>query len=174
MKHSTSCEGGIPSWVVLVALCGLLAGTCGCSRYYEDRFSRARPPVFKASGRVTWNGSPAWGAIVTLHSRIHNLAASGKTDHDGVFKLTTWRPDDGAVAGEHAVTVETIVITGYTADGLPIEVNTMPPEYRDPEKSGLTATISDKGKNSFSFEVVGPRRGPTTSVPFPGYPQKNE
>lgn len=172
MKRAEVRAGSIPACVLMVAFCGLMAGTFGCSRYYEDRFSRARPPVYKASGRVTWNGSPAAGALVTLQSRSHNLAASGKADHDGNFTLTTWRPGDGAVAGEHAVMIETIVITGYTADGLPIEVNDMPPKYRDPEKSGLTATISDKGKNSFSFEVVGPSHGPTTSTTFPGYPQK--
>lgn len=164
MKRNISCgpgisagiQPGISSWVVRVALCGLLVGTFGCSRYYEDRFSGARPPVFEAAGRVTWNGSPASGALVTLHSQGHNLAASGKSDRDGMFTLTTWRTGDGAVAGEHSVSIETIVITGYTPDGLPIEVNDMPPKYRDPAKSGLTATINEKGKNVLSFEVVGP------------------
>lgn len=171
MRRNISCGGGISvgihpgisSWVVLAALSGLLAGTFGCSRYYEDRFSRARPPVFKASGRVTWNGSPASGAIVTLHSRAHNLAASGKSDRDGMFTLTTWRTGDGAVAGEHAVSIETIVITGYTQDGLPIEVNDMPPRYQNPETSGLTATINDIGSNLLSFEVCGPQKTAGTS-----------
>jgi hypothetical protein len=143
----------LPVVVGILAVSGF-----GCARPYEDNFSRARPAVFKASGRVTWNGSPASGALVTLHSKAHNLAASGRTDADGAFTLTTWRLGDGAVAGEHAVSIETIVITGYTADGLPIEVNDMPPKYQNPETSGLTAVISDAGMNHLAFEVSGPKR----------------
>jgi hypothetical protein len=136
----------------------LVAAVIGCSRPYEDKFSRARPPVFKTTGIVTWNGSPASGALVTLHSKAHNLAASGRADADGAFTLTTWRLGDGAVAGEHAVSIESIVITGYTVDGLPIEVNDMPPKYQNPETSGLTAVISDAGMNHLAFEVSGPKR----------------
>jgi len=57
------------------------------------------------------------------------------------------------------------VIAGYTSEGGLIEVNAMPPKYEKPDKSGLTATISDKGKNVLSFAVEGPRRGPTSPVP---------
>jgi hypothetical protein len=136
----------------------LVAAVIGCSRPYEDKFSRARPPVFKTTGRVMWNGSPAGGALVTLHSKAHNLAASGRSDANGGFTLTTWRLGDGAVAGEHAVSIESIVITGYTAEGLPIEVNDMPPTYQNPETSGLTAMINDGGSNVLSFEVSGPKK----------------
>jgi hypothetical protein len=130
----------------------------GCSRPYEDTFSRVRPPEYKARGRVTWNGKPAGGALVTLRSKTHNLAASDRADADGGFTLTTWRFGDGAVASEHAISIETIVITGYTPDGSPIEVNDMPPRYQNPETSALTAAISEHNTNVLSFEVVGPRR----------------
>jgi hypothetical protein len=124
----------------------------------KDKFSRARPPVFKTTGRVIWNGEPAAGALVTLQSQSHNLAASGKTDAKGQFTLTTWRPGDGAVAGDHAVSIENVVIPGYTPDGLPIEINVMPQVYLDPKTSGLNATIKTTGPNVLSFEVAGPRR----------------
>jgi len=139
----------------------------GCSRHYEDKWSRSRPRSFPTTGSVTWNGEPAAGALVTLHSLSHNLAASGRTDAKGEFALTTWRQSDGAVAGDHKVTIETTVIAGYTSEGGLIEVNAMPPKYEKPDTSGLTATISDKGKNVLSFAVEGPRRGPTTPVPPP-------
>jgi len=150
--------------IAIVAVVALLATACGCSRHYEDKFSRARPPAFKTTGRVTWNGAPAAGALVTLHSRSHNLAASGKADSAGSFVLTTWRLGDGAVAGVHRVSVETIVITGYTGDGDPIEVNEMPPTYQNPETSGFMATISERGPNVLEFEVTGPRSLPGKTV----------
>ena len=145
-----------PAWQIVACLALLLSA--GCSRHYEDKFSRARPPVFKTTGSVTWNGEPAAGALVTLQSQSHNLAASGKTDAKGQFTLTTWRPDDGAVAGDHAVSIENVVIPGYTSDGLPIEINVMPQTYQDPKTSGLNATIKPTGPNVLLFEVVGPRR----------------
>ena len=100
-------------------------------------------------------------------SPVH-AAVPGVDDAKGEFALKTWRQGDGAVAGDHSVTVQTIIISGWTADLSPIETNAMPQKYEKPETSGLTATISDKGKNVLSFEVVGPRRGPTTPAPFPG------
>jgi|GEM_PF-827693 len=164
-----TCRLGSRQWLVTFCLTSLVV--TGCSRYHEDKFSRARPPVFKTTGRVTWNGEPAVGAIVALSSLSHNLTASGMTDAKGEFILKTWRQGDGAVAGDHRVTIQTIMISGWRADLSAIEVNVMPPKYEKPDTSDLTATISDKGKNVLSFEVVGPRCGPTSPAPFPGYPK---
>lgn len=160
-----------PSWAGwLVSPCIVLiffvGGIAGCSRQFEDKWSRSRPPVFKAAGNVTWNGEPAAGAVVTLHSKSHNLAASGKTDAAGKFVLTTWRHGDGAVAGDHSVTISTWEVRGYDGEGNPIEVPVMPAQYEQPETSGLTATIGERGENSLAFEVSGPRRNATK----PGQP----
>ena len=147
--------------------CLMLFMASGCSRKYEDKWSKRRPPSFPTTGSVTWNGEPAAGALVTLQSLSHNVAASGRTNDEGEFALTTWRQGDGAVAGDHKVTVATTVIAGYTSEGSVIEVNAMPPKYEKPDTSGLTATINEKGKNVLSFAVEGPRRGPTGPVPVP-------
>lgn len=147
-------------WLVVVFV-------LGCSRGYEDNFSRARPPVFKATGRVTWNGEPTSGVLVSLSSKSENLASSGFTDEEGNFTLTTWRVGDGAVAGEHAVAVQKIVVVGHAADGSPIEANCMPPKYGNPETSGLKATIVEQGPNELSFEVIGPRAAVTPPVMQP-------
>jgi hypothetical protein len=147
---------GVPVRWQLAVACAVLAVLSGCSRHHEDKLSRARPPVYKASGVVTWNGEPASGAVVTLHSKSHNLAATGSVDAKGAFTLSTWRPGDGAVAGEHAVTVDMLVVSGTAPDGNVIMENDMPSQYRDPAKSGLTATIDEKGKNVLLLEVIGP------------------
>jgi hypothetical protein len=130
----------------------------GCSRHFEDKWSKSRPPVFKTTGTVTWNGAPAAGAVVTLHSESHNLAASGKTDDAGKFTLTTWRYGDGAVSGNHKVTISTWIVTGYDGEGTPIETPVMPAKYENPDTSGLTAEVNDGGANLLSFEVAGSRR----------------
>jgi hypothetical protein len=165
MNSHSAATARVRERLKIVAAWILVGTVIGCSQHYEDKFSRARPPVFKATGQVMWNGAPASGALVTLHSKSHNVSASGTADADGKFSLTTWRFGDGAVAGEHAVSIETVVITGY-GEGVPIEVNDMPPKYRNPDPSGLTATIVEKGPNVLSFEVAGPRRTPSTPSPL--------
>jgi len=143
--------------VVGPVLLGLLLSTAsGCSRP-KSKWARARPPVYKATGQVTWNGEPANGAVVVLSSKAHNLAAVGNADADGRFTLTTWDVGDGGVAGEHLVGVEKDEIVGYEANGSPIRVNVLPPKYQNPETSGLTATIVERGPNVLSIDVVGPR-----------------
>ena len=162
-----------PSTVAMCTAFLMLVMASGCSRQYEDKWSKRRPPSFPTTGIVTWNGEPATGALVTLQSLSHNVAASGRTNDKGEFALTTWRQGDGAVAGDHQVTIATSVITGYGTDGSIFEVNAMPPKYEKPESSGLTATINDKGKNLLSFVVEGPRRGPTSPVPAPSSPSSD-
>ncbi len=139
---------------LLLGLC--LATAPGCSRP-KSKWARARPPVYKATGQVTWNGEPASGAVLVLSSKVHNVAAVGSADANGRFSLTTWDAGDGGVAGEHRVGVEKSEIIGHLADGSPIQVNVMPPKYQNPETSGLTATIHERGPNVLSIEVIGPR-----------------
>ena len=64
------------------------------------------------------------GVAVMLESISHNVAAGGRTNTVGEFVLTTYRPNDGT----------------------PIEVAMMPAEYADFAASGLTVTVSEKGK----------------------------
>lgn len=155
------------AWGVTHSLLLLVAtsGCAGCSRQFEDKWSKSRPPVFKVAGSVTCNGEPAAGAVVTLHSKSHNLAASGKTDAAGNFVLTTWRYGDGAVAGEHSVTVSTWEVRGHDGEGNPIEVPVMPAKYEQPETSELTATIAERGDNILALSVNGPRRNPGKPTP---------
>ena len=142
--------------VLTVASCLSIAGCWG--RF--DKFAARRPKTYPANGRVLWNGEPAEGVIVSLDAKSHNLSAVGRTDSTGRFTLKTFKPGDGSVAGEHGVRIEKIEIKGYTADNNPIEVSVMPAQYADVKTSGLTATVVEKGKNEFTFEVTGPRRNP--------------
>ena len=101
-------------------------------------------------------GEPAEGVAVMLESISHNVAAGGRTNTVGECVLTTYRPNDGTVVGEHRVRLDKLVITGYDGNGMPIEVAMMPAEYADFATSGLTVTVSEKGKNEITFEVDPP------------------
>jgi hypothetical protein len=133
-----------------------LAVGAGCSRRFEDKWSRARPKTYPTAGRVLWNGEPAENAIVALDSTVHNVTAVGTTDAQGWFRLETYRPGDGAVAGAHRVRIEKVETKSVTTDGVN-QVSVMPQRYADSATSGLTATVTEDGKTDLVFEVKGPR-----------------
>jgi hypothetical protein len=83
--------------------------------------SSAPPGVVPVSGRVTLDGEPLAGAVVTfqpigvrLEGGVEAVGSSGRTNAEGRFVLTLIDPKlPGALAGRHAVTITTAVI----ADG---------------------------------------------------------
>src|SRR5258708_2370379 len=59
----------------------------------------------KVEGVVTLDGTPVQGATVIFVPETGDRQASGQTDADGVFHLTTFNTGDGAVPGTYKVTV---------------------------------------------------------------------
>jgi len=69
--------------------------------------------VVPVSGRVTLNGKPLAGAVITFQPRSGGSAANspaagsvGRTDEDGRYSLRLIEPDQpGAAIGEHTITI---------------------------------------------------------------------
>ncbi|WP_162006576.1 carboxypeptidase regulatory-like domain-containing protein [Roseimaritima sediminicola] len=117
-------------------------------------------------GKVLLDGSPVQGAIVVFHGE---RGASGVTDANGEFILTTFDPGDGAKEGIYKVTVAKSELVGvdssYSDINSPNYGKTPPPEamgtrkyivaqkYSQPETSNLTADVQS-GSNEFTFEVT--------------------
>jgi hypothetical protein len=59
----------------------------------------------KVEGLVTLDGVPLSRATVSFMPVGQGRAASGLTDGNGYFRLTTFRTDDGALAGDYRVIV---------------------------------------------------------------------
>src|SRR5436309_14322534 len=59
----------------------------------------------KVEGTVTLDGQAVQGATVIFYPDNGGPQASGLTDADGVFHLTTFNTGDGAIPGTHKVTV---------------------------------------------------------------------
>ena len=110
----------------------------------------------EVSGVLTLKGQPIDQAEVMFNPITKGRLASGVTDASGKFKLSTLKPDDGAMPGEYIVTL----FEYYPPDkppkmpppgqGLP---SRFPPGYADPGKSPLKATVERGAKNEFSFTV---------------------
>lgn len=102
-------------------------------------------------GVVTLDGKPIEGAAVLFAPREGGRPAIGRTDERGDFRLQTVTSDDGALRGEHVVTVTLQETLGVTADpdGLSGEVAPggiqvrwiVPERYANPNTSNLAVTV---------------------------------
>jgi hypothetical protein len=137
----------------LIVLASLLISGCANSD---------RPKLAKVSGTVTLDKMPVEGAAVMFMPVGGGRPAQGLTDAQGKFTLTTFEDGDGAIIGEHKVTVTKMQVTGAkaTADGLSgtteageiKEVWLVPQIYSVPETSGLTAKV-EKGMQPVVLEL---------------------
>jgi hypothetical protein len=123
------------------------------------------------TGTVTQGGKPLEGATVTFVPTATGgdvKAATGTTDAQGVFKLTTLQPGDGAMPGEYNVTVSKLEVTGkiFTQEEgnayyqkyqkpppIPASKNHVDLKYSHPINSGLTASVKKGEQNNFTFAV---------------------
>ena len=97
--HKSSSGQRVAAWVV-----SGVVFLIGCSE--------SGLPVYPVSGKVTLaNGKPVVGAAVRVESldttgKAKRITSQGMTDAEGVYKLTTFKLDDGAVAGRHVVAID--------------------------------------------------------------------
>jgi len=127
-----------------------------------------RPATVEVTGQVTYNGGPVEGAMVTFKSSSPDgRGATGRTDESGNFQLTTFESGDGAIPGSYGVTVAKTVTEGQLSDEetnayyergqtppTPQTKDLLPPKYKDPQGSGLTAEVTEGGENEFPFELT--------------------
>jgi hypothetical protein len=156
-------------WVPRGSLVGAFAplfltaiAAMGCSRQANDKWTRDRPATYPVTGTVNLQGRPIEAAKVqfSTQSAGREYVAFGYTDSSGRFRLRTFRDGDGAVEGDHRVTVEKITWSeskpAETPGGVvppPKEISHLAARYREPESSGLTATVSAKGPNDIPLNL---------------------
>jgi len=129
--------------VALVAM-GLVASGCGPSR------DPNLPPTAAAGGNVTYNGKPIDHGAITLHPLGEGNPAVGAIDEKGNFELSTYALGDGAVLGQHKVTVD----IPPPLDGMHAgEVLKVPKAYTTPEASPITVEITADGENRLQLVV---------------------
>lgn len=135
--------------------------------------------VVPVSGKITYKGQPVDKAIVTFTTEASPRTAVGTTDAQGDFKLTTINTNDGAVAGEHLITIAKM--PDPSASGSVQQINspedyvkimekqgprnTQPPgkaandksipaKYSNPTQSGLKRTVVKGEQNSFTIDLT--------------------
>jgi hypothetical protein len=105
-------------------------------------------------GTVTFQGSPLAEADVAF-TPTGGRPATGRTDAAGRFTLTTFRTNDGAMTGEHIVTVCKHVKKDPNATGAYFDYLQVTPEkFGRPSESPLRADVTASGPNEFTFDVT--------------------
>jgi hypothetical protein len=118
-------------------------------------------PVFPVRGQVLFENKPTPGALVILHPlndpdpRAPRPVA--RVGADGRFSPTTYSADDGAPAGEYAVTVAWVKETDN--QNAPREEqkqprNLVPDHYGKPETSGLRVQIKEGHNDLAPFRLT--------------------
>ncbi len=150
----------------IVVNCLLASLICGCGSG-----GGTRPPMGKVKGVVKYKGQPVSGAVVNLFMEGAPRSASGTTDDNGNYKLTTFDTNDGAIVGTHKVTVvkpfamplgkEPTQLTAddllkITKEGKLEEMKKpggdLPAKYADVKTSKLQLTI-EAGENQKDIEL---------------------
>ncbi|HUG19828.1 MAG TPA: carboxypeptidase-like regulatory domain-containing protein [Planctomycetaceae bacterium] len=145
----------------------------GCSGGAADR-----PDLYPVSGTVMYNGDPVEGATVSFISEKAPRAASGITNSEGKFQLSTFDVNDGAVAGTHTITVRKMeagatpamtkeeeakmlndptamanqMTQGGNTDSGPKSL--LPEKYQSSDTSGLTEEVKADGENVFVLQLT--------------------
>src|SRR5437764_3720406 len=88
----------------LAAMAAISLALVGCGKPVSSR-----TPVYKASGKISFEGQVPEGALVVLHPKNASsptaLRPTAHVQPDGTFQLTTYETGDGAPVGDYVVTV---------------------------------------------------------------------
>ncbi|WP_435009480.1 hypothetical protein P12x_000732 [Tundrisphaera lichenicola] len=138
---------------------GLIALVVGC----EGR--TGKPPMGKVHGTVSYNGKPLDKGRVTFTPVSGDGESGGNNamspiESDGSYELTTFDTGDGAIIGQHIVTISVPSsnindLNQPKADGsiayvLPKEY--IPKKYTTPKDSPLRNTVVE-GDNKIDIEL---------------------
>jgi len=118
---------------------------------------------------VTYRNQPVEGAVVTFQSEEAKVTATGRTDAQGRFELSTFyggKSAKGAPAGKYKVTVTKEEVSGGGGGDASMEAalkqasagpatpkNVLPPKYANVATSNLAFTVESSGKNDFQIQL---------------------
>ncbi|GAC1447781.1 MAG: hypothetical protein NVSMB9_30320 [Isosphaeraceae bacterium] len=141
------------SFFVFLSLAFVCAG-CGGG-------SADRPRLGKVSGKVTYKGEPVTTGSVIFTPTVKDSGghvATGQIESDGSYSLTTFDTGDGAVLGQHIVTVEARAEMTSPPMDKEGRITYTPPKmmvpekYTNPQKTPFRYTVEASG-NTINLEL---------------------
>jgi len=138
---------------------GLSAVVCGISIWLGGCGGPSRPPLAPVQGKITYGGQPVPQGVVTFYPK-EGRSATGRIQPDGTYCLTTFEPGDGAVIGQHKVTIEAVRFTNIGSppksfeDEIRQAQEKTPPSSHPPEPHWLVPPRYAKRETTpLTFEV---------------------
>ncbi|MEO1998058.1 MAG: carboxypeptidase-like regulatory domain-containing protein [Planctomycetaceae bacterium] len=144
--------------------------SAGCSEDVE------RPVTVPVTGTVMYKQKPVDGATVSFMAEGASRAASGVTDAEGKFVLSTFAANDGALIGEHVVTVSKLTAQAEAAGDPTANMNDpskltqvweqskdadlaavktlLPEKYANANTTPLKEKVSETGENTFILQLT--------------------
>lgn len=132
--------------------------------------------VFEVTGNVKMNGAAVADATVIFSPTEKQPTATGKTDAEGNFTLTTYKFGDGAAAGKYKVLVSKTVLKAssggggiddagheqeaeeanvHSKDGVGKDSASLVPEkFSRASTTSLDATVETDKANTYTFDVT--------------------
>lgn len=148
------------TWSLVVVLSVVVVSGCGGAP--------AGPKTVSAGGKVTYQDKPVAGANVAFLGDGKIPSATGVTDANGEFKLSTANAGPGAVPGSHQVTVskfEAINVQPAASNSMEAAAKAsqagpaaapkslLPEKYSNAATSGFSFTIEEGKENKFQLDL---------------------
>jgi ribosomal protein S12 len=112
--------------------------------------------TYPIEGQVVFqDGSPVKVGIVETKAVGKTVQARGAINKDGTFTLTTYRENDGAIAGDHKVVVIQVVPVEDIPNYRPSTMGVVHRKHAAYHTSGLTMNVLADGKNKIKLIVSG-------------------
>jgi len=141
----------------LLAGLGLLLPLAGCSA------KAGMPKLGKVSGKVLYNGKPLDSGHIVFTPVVGKggetgQSATGEVGPDGSYEMTTFDTGDGAILGQHIISVESRTKAEMpkpkpdsTIDYV-LPKSAVPSNYASPDKSPLRFTVKE-GSQTYNIEL---------------------
>ena len=126
---------GLVAPLLPVGLLLLVFAGCGPSSA-----SSVGVPTSPVQGKVTYKGQPLTKGRVIFEPDGKGKEAFGDIQPDGTFVLTTYKKDDGAVLGNHRVS---ITVAGKA----------LPMKYGSPNTSKLEVEVVEGKTDDYTFDL---------------------
>jgi ribosomal protein S12 len=118
--------------------------------------SDGRLKTYPVRGKAVFkDGSPVKVGTVECKSTSHGVQATGAIQQDGTFTLTTYRENDGAVAGEHHCVLVQFVMTENIPNYRPSTLGVVNKKYNTYASSDLSMTVDPNKSNEIELVVEG-------------------
>jgi hypothetical protein len=129
--------------IATITACLTIAGIAGCNQGGAN--------LGKVTGKVTLAGTPLPNALVTFTPTNGGSPSVGRTLSDGAYNLNFSRKLDGAVIGEHTVSISTYV-PALEDPATPEVPEKVPFKYRESEQLPKVTVKSGSNKLDFALE----------------------